>query len=66
MKSLKNNKGSGGVGFLGLLTILFVALKLTSVINWSWWAVTSPMWGGALFMVAMVIATVLLASASRK
>jgi hypothetical protein len=35
---------SGGVGFLGLLTILFVGLKLTGYIDWSWWWVLSPVW----------------------
>lgn len=35
---------SGGVGFLGLLTILFIGLKLTGHIAWSWWWVLSPMW----------------------
>lgn len=29
---------------LGLLFVAFVVLKLTGVINWSWWWVTSPMW----------------------
>ena len=35
---------SGGVGFLGVLTILFIALKLTGVIGWSWWWVLAPLW----------------------
>ena len=35
---------SGGVGFGGLLAILFIGLKLGGVINWSWWWVTSPLW----------------------
>lgn len=35
---------SGGIGFLGMLTITFIALKLTSVIDWSWWWVLSPLW----------------------
>lgn len=35
---------SGGVGFCGLLTIVFIALKLTGVIGWSWWWVLSPLW----------------------
>lgn len=34
----------GGVGFGGLLTILFIALKLTGVIGWSWWWVLAPSW----------------------
>lgn len=35
---------TGGIGFLGLLAILFIALKLTKYINWSWWWVLSPLW----------------------
>lgn len=35
---------SGGVGFLGLLTIVFIVLKLCKVIDWSWWWVLSPLW----------------------
>ena len=35
---------NGGIGFLGALTILFIALKLTHVIDWSWWWVLSPIW----------------------
>lgn len=33
-----------GVGFPGLLTLLFIGLKLTGNITWSWWWVLSPMW----------------------
>lgn len=32
------------VGFLGVLTIVFIVLKLTGVIVWSWWWVVAPMW----------------------
>lgn len=39
-----NNSQSSGVGFLGLLCIVFIVLKLTNVIDWSWWWVLSPMW----------------------
>lgn len=31
-------------GFLPLLTLLFVGLKLGGIIDWSWWWVLSPMW----------------------
>lgn len=34
------------IGFLGLLAILFVALKLTHFIAWSWLWVLSPLWIG--------------------
>lgn len=55
---------SSGIGFGGLLTVLFVGLKLAHVINWSWWWVLAPMWlpfvivclivlgGAALYMLA--------------
>ena len=33
------------MGFLGLLTLLFVGLKLAGVIGWSWWWVLAPLWG---------------------
>lgn len=39
-----NNNYSGGIGFCGLLTIVFIVLKLTHVIAWSWWWVLAPMW----------------------
>ena len=39
-----SKKTSGGVGFFGLLTLLFIALKLTGYITWSWWCVLAPMW----------------------
>lgn len=35
---------SGGIGFVGLLTIVFVVLKLLGYIDWSWWWVLSPIW----------------------
>jgi len=42
MSTQANN--NGGIGFVGLLTVLFIALKLTGVIAWSWWWVLSPIW----------------------
>lgn len=35
---------SGGIGFCGLLTIVFIVLKLVGVISWSWIWVFSPLW----------------------
>lgn len=54
-----NKSTSGGIGFVGLLTILFIALKLCHVIEWSWWWVLSPLWISALlvavFLLVMVV-----------
>lgn len=48
-------KGNGGVGFVSLLTVLFVGLKLTKYIDWSWWWVLSPLWIDALFVISIII-----------
>jgi hypothetical protein len=37
-------KSSRGGSLIGLLFIAFLVLKLTGVIDWSWWWVTSPLW----------------------
>lgn len=50
-----NDNSTVGVGFLGLLGIVFITLKLCKVITWSWWWVTSPLWG----VPAVVIVTLL-------
>jgi len=52
---MSNNSSStsGGIGFAGLLTILFIGLKLTGYISWSWWWVLSPLWIG--FVLALTI-----------
>ena len=42
MADVKINFAYGG--FTGLLTILFIALKLLDKIDWSWWWILSPIW----------------------
>ena len=39
-----SNKSSGGVGFCGLLAIVFIVLKLCGVIHWGWLWVLAPLW----------------------
>lgn len=39
-----NSKSVITVNFTGLLFIVFLVLKLTHVIDWSWWWVTAPLW----------------------
>ena len=49
---------SGGIGFCGLLTVVFIALKLGGVIGWSWWWVLAPLWipwALAFLIVAIVL-----------
>lgn len=51
--SEKQVTSSGGIGFAGLLTIVFITLKLTGVIAWSWLWVLSPLW--ISFLLALLI-----------
>ena len=44
MSTETKTTASGGIGFGGLLTVLFIGLKLTNYIAWSWWWVLSPLW----------------------
>jgi len=39
-----NNSSSSGIGFCGLLAIVFITLKLLGKIDWSWWWVLAPLW----------------------
>jgi hypothetical protein len=68
MSNRKNNVVvSYGVGFTEILFLVFLVLKLTGVIDWSWWWITAPLWGGfgillAIFLVGcffIVLATLI-------
>lgn len=48
------SSGSGGIGFTGLLTIVFITLKLLGVIDWSWGWVLSPLWIGAIIGIVLI------------
>jgi len=54
---MKENKTTvnGGIGFTGLLTIVFIVLKLTNVIEWSWIWVLSPIWISILLVWAIIV-----------
>lgn len=54
--SKNSSSSSRGTGTLSLLGIVFIVLKLTGNITWSWWWVTAPFWGGlAVFLAALII-----------
>ena len=50
----------GNTSTFGLLGVLFVGLKLGGVIDWSWWLVTLPFWGGLAFVLGMVVVALLI------
>ena len=51
-----SSSSSGGIGFIGLLTILFIALKLTGYVTWSWVWVLAPIWLGvpSIILIALI------------
>ncbi len=48
-------KTSGGIGFFGLLTVLFIGLKLGGIINWSWLWVLAPMWMPLILGIVIIL-----------
>jgi uncharacterized membrane protein YhdT len=48
-------KNSKNLSVSGLLFIVFLVLKLTGFINWSWWWVTSPLWIPIVFAFSISI-----------
>ncbi len=52
-----NNKyinTSRGVGFLDILLLVNIVLKLVGVINWSWWVVLWPLWASLIIIVFVI------------
>lgn len=55
----KETSTSSGIGFSGLLAIVFIVLKLTKVIAWSWFWVLSPIWIPAAIVIFILILAVI-------
>lgn len=58
----------GGVGFGSLLTIAFIVLKLTGVIDWSWIWVLAPVWiaAGIVLVCGLVLMVIAVLSGGRR
>ena len=55
------NESKSGIGFFGLLTIVFIVLKLCKIIDWSWWWVLSPtLFSICVFIIAFISMTIYL------
>ena len=53
------NNGSG-IGFLGVLQIIFIVLKLCNVLQWSWWMVFIPAYISAGLTVILIVIAIIL------
>lgn len=52
---MSESNTSSGIGFPGLLTIVFITLKLMNYINWSWTWVLSPIWLPIVFVIVLAL-----------
>jgi hypothetical protein len=66
MSDSNTTTSNRGIGFAGLLTIAFIVLKLTHVINWSWWWVVCPMWLSAAFVVVILFFVAIIALLAKR
>lgn len=55
---MNNNSNTGGIGFVGLLQLIFITLKLLGKISWKWIWVLSPMW--ISFIIVVILFLILL------
>ena len=62
----KTEVHTGGIGFFGLLAIVFITLKLLGTITWSWWWVLAPLWMPALFVIVIVTVFLIITLAASK
>ena len=52
---MSKNSKSSGLGILAVLQIVFLVLKLTGLIDWSWWLVLVPLWADIGFGLLLII-----------
>lgn len=64
--SSNRNSSSSGIGICGVLTIVFVVLKLVGVINWSWLWVLCPLWIDILLTVIVLVIVAIIDNKARK
>jgi hypothetical protein len=53
------SSSSSGIGLTGVLFVVFLVLKLTGNIDWSWWWVTSPLWIPVVFLLCIVFGAIM-------
>lgn len=60
MADKNSTASSGGVGFFGLMFLILMTLKLTNYIDWSWWWVTAPLWGGFALILLFILIVIII------
>lgn len=60
--SKERTSAFGGIGFIGLLVIMFIVLRLCNVIAWSWWWVLAPLWIPVAIAIICIIDIIIVAA----
>ena len=64
--SSNRNSSSSCIGICGVLTIVFIVLKLVGVINWSWLWVLCPLWIDILLTIIVFVIIAIIDNKTRK
>ena len=64
--SKNSSSSSSGIGFTGLLTVVFITLKLLGKIDWSWWWVLAPVWGSVALIITILVGSIVVLSIVEK
>lgn len=62
---MSESTNNGGIGFFGALGILFIGLKLTGYIDWSWKLVLLPIYGPLALLVIVLLIVGVISAASK-
>ena len=57
---MSNKNNGSGIGFLGVLQIIFIVLKLCNVLQWSWWMVFIPAYISAGLTIILIVIAIIL------
>ena len=63
---MSESSSSSGIGMFGMLTVLFIGLKLADIITWSWWWVLSPWWISGIIILISMLFILLMGSLAKK
>ena len=66
MSKESSGTGAWGITFLDALGIAFIVLKLTGVIDWSWWWVLAPIWIPAAVVIGLMLIALPFVAVSRR
>ena len=58
---MKEKGNNTGIGFMGLVFIALLVLRLCKVITWSWWWITEPLWGGLVLIFIVCLVSIIIA-----